>query len=364
MSTGKVRTAVVGAGKIGKWHAIALSQIEGAELTAICDLNEENARAVALESSAKMVSTDLAKLIADKAIDAVSICTDHGSHLRLVEMCAAGGVHCIVEKPLSIRLSDAQRMVEVAKAAGIICGTVFQRRYFPAAQRMKAAIAGGAIGQPTIADCTAFLDRDKAYFDMADWRGTWAGEGGGVLMNQAIHMVDLLQWMMGDAVEVYGRWATLRHGDYINVEDTTAAVVTFASGALATIQATTTVRPQFGFGLSVRGTTGDTLAIREMPELTVAVQDSWTLAEDGREPWERAGTPPSMFPDYHRAQLEDFIEAVRTGQQLAVPAEEGLKSMHIIKGIYLSQHRGRPVSLPLSQSDIAEVEKFDTTGWK
>jgi predicted dehydrogenase len=354
--------AVVGAGNIGRRHAKAITELSGAHLAAVCDIDAARARALAEQHGVSRHGTSLAGMLKQGGIDAVTICTDHGSHRRLLEICAASGVHCIVEKPLSIRLSEAMRMVETAKAAGITFGAIFQRRFVPAAQRMKAAIDAGRIGRVTSAECIAHLGRDSAYFAQADWRGTWAGEGGGALMNQAIHMVDMLQWMVGDALEIYGRWATLKHGDYSNVEDTTVATVSFANGALASIQALTTLDPAYGFRLAVHGTSGATLGLREWPELTQAVTDLWTLTDqpDPREPWELTGESRPGFPMFHRMQLQDFVDAIRAGRDPAVTGAEGLKALHMIKGIYLSQHRRMPVRLPLDADAIAEVETFDT----
>jgi predicted dehydrogenase len=360
-----LNVAVVGAGGIGKHHAEAIAGLNGATLTAICDIDPTRARALAEATGAPRHGADLSTMLTEGGIDAVSICTDHGSHRRLVDVCAKAGVHCIVEKPLSIRLSDAIRMVETAKVAGITMGAIFQRRFVPAAQRMKAAIVAGRIGAVTAAECIAHLGRDQAYFDQADWRGTWAGEGGGALMNQAIHMVDMLQWMVGDPVEIYGRWATLKHGAYANVEDTTVATVAFANGALASIQALTTLDPPYGFRLVVHGLSGATLGLREWPELTQAVTDPWTLEDqpDPREPWELTGETRPGFPMFHKVQLQDFVDAIRAGREPAVTGAEGVKALQMIKGIYLSQHRRMPVRLPLSDDDIAEVERFDTSGW-
>jgi predicted dehydrogenase len=359
-----LRMAVAGAGGIGERHAEAITQLDPAELVAVCDIDAGRASALAARFGAERHGTDLSALLADGGIDAVTICSDHGSHGLLLDKCAAAGVHCIVEKPLSIRLSEATRMVETAQRAGITFGAIFQRRFFPAAQRMKAAIEAGRIGPVTSAECIAHLGRDKAYFDRADWRGTWWGEGGGALMNQAIHMVDMLQWMVGDPVEIYGRWATLKHRDYATVEDTTVATVEFASGALATIQAITTLDPAYGFRLTVHGLNGATLGLREWPELTEAINDLWTLTDepDPREPWEFAGEERPGFPGFHRLQLQDFAQAILAGREPAVTGAEGLKALHIIKGIYLSHHRRLPVRLPLTADDIAEVEQFDTTG--
>src|SRR5260370_20647120 len=150
------------------------------------------------------------------------------------------------------------------------------RRFFPAAQRMHAAIKEGRIGRITVAECVALLGRDREYFARDAWRGTWKGEGGGALMNQAVHMIDMLLWMVGAPNEVYGRWAALKHGEYIDVEDSACAVVGFENGALATIVATTTlesIEKAPGFRLAVHGAGGFPVGMAESPELTQAITD-------------------------------------------------------------------------------------------
>jgi predicted dehydrogenase len=360
--TNSLSFAIAGAGGIGQRHAKAIASLHGAHLAAICDIDRGKAQALADQHGTKRIATDLKELLASGEIDAVSITSDHGSHAKLLEICAAAKVHAIVEKPLSTRLSEAVRMVETAAQAGITFGAIFQRRFFPAAQRMKQAVVDGRIGTITTAECIAHLGRDKAYFDRAGWRGTWAGEGGGSLMNQAIHMLDMLQWVVGFPDEIYGRWGTLRHGDYINVEDTAVATASFPNGALATIQAITTLNPAYGFRLAVHGTTGDTLGLKEWPELTEATTDLWTLkdAPDPRPAWEIAGESRPGFPEFHRLQLQDFADAIRAGRAPAVTGAEGIKALHMLKAVYLSQHRRLPVRLPLTPDDIAELETFDT----
>ena len=175
---------------------------------------------------------------------------------------------------------------------------------------MHAAIDEGSIGRVTVAECIALLGRDRAYFARDAWRGTWKGEGGGALMNQAIHMIDMLLWMVGVPNEVYGRWATLKHGDYIDVEDTACAVVRFREWRLASIVATTTlesIEKAPGFRLAVHGAAGILWGLSERPELTQAITDQWPFdprrrSTPGRRP--RAANPG--FPGFHSGSAARF----------------------------------------------------------
>lgn len=352
-----VRMAVVGAGVIGEEHAAAIAQLRGAELVAVCDLNAEKAQRLAEQHGVGRWGTDLRAMLAEGGIDAISVATNHGSHAPNLFDAADAGVHAIVEKPLSTKLSEATAMVDAADRAGIVFGAIFQRRFFPAAQQLKAAVAAGRIGEVTTAECLAHLGRDRAYYDSADWRGSWAAEGGGALMTQAIHMLDMLLWVVGTPVEVYGRWATLKHGDYIEVEDTAVATVEFENGALATIQAITTLDPAYGFELKVRGRSGATVGIREWPELTQAKIGDWTLdGDDPREAWETTDEVRKGFPEFHRVQLQDFVDALREGRPPAVTGSEGRDALALAKAIYLADRRRMPVRWPLTAEDVAEVE--------
>lgn len=342
---GKLRVGLVGCGSIGQRHAAALAAIDRVDFAACCDVAEDKARATAERFGVAQVYGDLGTLLASGRVDAVSICTPHPQHAPCLIAAAEAGIHAIVEKPLSTDLGEADRMVEAADRAGITFATIFQRRFFPAAQRIRKAIDEGRLGRVTMGECFARLGRDRAYFARDAWRGKWDTEGGGSLMNQAVHVIDMLQWYMGPVEEVYGRWATLKHGEYIEVEDTAVATLSFAGGALGIIEATTTYDPPFGFRVAVHGTSGATVSLLEQPELTQAANDVWTFSgeEDQRAAWEREEKGRPGFPEFHRLQLEDFAGAVLDGRAPAVTGVEGRKSLEIIQAIYESERSRRPV---------------------
>jgi UDP-N-acetyl-2-amino-2-deoxyglucuronate dehydrogenase len=281
----------------------------------------------------------------------VLVCTPHPAHAPVVVAAAEAGVHVLCEKPIAASLADADRMVEAADKAGITFGGIFQRRFWPASQRIRKAIDTGRIGTPTLGECATRLWRSADYYASDPWRGKWATEGGGVLMNQAVHAIDKFQWFMGPAVEVVGRYATLRHGDYIDVEDTAVATVVFQSGALGVIHAASTVNPGFGFRVAVQGDTGATVSVWENPEGVQGINDVWTVPgeESFRAVWEWEEKGKPGFPLFHVLQIQDFLRAILDQRPPAVTGAEAVKSLEIILAIYESSRTGQPVRLPMAR---------------
>jgi predicted dehydrogenase len=359
---GKVRFGLVGCGGIGAMHAKAIELIDEGELVAVCDIDLARAREIADEHAVSHVFGNVEAMLDAVALDAVTIATDHKRHFAPAMAAIERGVHAIVEKPITVSLEEAHRLLKAAHAHRVKLGGVFQRRFFPAAQRMHAAIGDGRIGRVTVAECIALLGRDRAYFARDAWRGTWKGEGGGALMNQAIHMIDMLLWMVGPPAEVYGRWAALKHGEYIDVEDSACAVVGFENGAMATIVATTTlesVEKAPGFRIAVHGAAGFTVALKEEPELTQAVTDQWPFdPEETVRAWAESEGGKSGFPGFHADQLQDFARAILEDREPTVTAVDAVRALEVIKGVYLSQARRRPVPLPMSPEDWAEADRL------
>lgn len=344
-----IRTGLIGCGKIARTHAAALNALPEADFIACCDTDEARATAFAQEHHVPRVFTDPAAMLGSGEIDAVVVCTPHPSHAALVILAAEHGVHVLCEKPMTIDLAEADRMITAADRAGITFGVVFQRRFWPAAQRIRAAIDAGRLGRLTLGECAVRIWRSRDYFASDPWRGTWANEGGGVLMNQAIHAVDQFQWFMGPAVEVSGRYATLLHGDYIDVEDTAVATVAFANGALGVIQAASTFQPDLGFRVAVHGDTGAAVSVWEQREGQQGINDVWTFPDedDHRLDWEREERGKPGFPSFHHLQLQDFLQAIATGREPMVTGTEARKSLEIILALYRSSQTGAPVRLPM-----------------
>lgn len=361
-----VRMAVVGCGKIGATHAAAIDSLPGVELVAMCDRTLGKAEALAAPYPGARAYDSMDRMLAECELGAVAVATDHKNHAEPAMQAIRAGVSVIVEKPLTTSLAEAQAMVDAAQEAGVMVGAIFQRRFFPAALRMREAIVAGRLGSIVAAECIAHLGRDRSYFERDAWRGSWAGEGGGVLLNQAIHMVDMLNWMVGTPVEVYGRWATIKHGDYIDVEDVASAVVTYDNGAIATIQAVTTFENGLasspsettdyrapGFRLAVHGTAGHSVGLVESPELSQAVTELWTFDGEAEEAerWRTQESGRTGFPEFHSHQIADFVDAIRAGRPPAVTGDDALRALEIVKGVYLSQVRRTPIALPMSDED-------------
>jgi UDP-N-acetyl-2-amino-2-deoxyglucuronate dehydrogenase len=349
MRSERVRVALVGCGKIAAIHAKALAALPEADFVACCDREIDRAADLAAQYGVPNVSDDVVDLFRSGMVDAALVCTPHPAHEPVVMAAADAGVHVLCEKPIATTLVEADRMIAAADRAGIKFGVIFQRRFWPSVQRMRAAIDAGKIGTPILGECAVRLWRGPDYFAMDPWRGKWATEGGGVLMNQAVHSIDHFQWFMGRAVEVSGRIATLRHGGYIDVEDTAVATVRFESGALGVIHASSTFQPAYGFRVAVHGDNGATISVWERNEGELGVNDVWSIPgeEALREQWLAEDDGKEGFPDYHILQIQEFLQAILADRDPAVTGAEARKSLEIILAIYESSRTSLPVPLPM-----------------
>ena len=222
----QVRTAIIGCGKVGRIHADALKSVPEAEFVAVCDSDAGRAAAFAGQYSVRPY-TDMGDLLKDSGAEAVILCTPHPLHAEPAIRAAEAGVHVLVEKPLAANLADCDAMLAAADKAGVKLGVVSQRRFFEPVRRMRAAIDAGKIGRPALGTFVMLSWRDEAYYRSDPWRGRWDTEGGGVLVNQSPHQLDLLQWFMGPIEEISGRWANVNHPS-VEVDDTAVAVIRFA----------------------------------------------------------------------------------------------------------------------------------------
>ncbi len=205
-----IRTALIGYGKVAHLHARALQHSAFGELIAVYGRNADKAGLFAQQYGIQPY-TDLAQMIHAEGIQAVIVCTPHPAHVESAVLAAELGVHVLVEKPLAANLADCDAMIGAADRAGVKLGVISQRRWYESARRVRDAIDAGKLGKPVLATVTMLGWRSKEYYESDGWRGTWAGEGGGVLVNQAPHQLDLLLWYMGEIAEVSGVWANLNH---------------------------------------------------------------------------------------------------------------------------------------------------------
>jgi UDP-N-acetyl-2-amino-2-deoxyglucuronate dehydrogenase len=325
VGTAELGMAVVGAGVAARYHARAIADAAGARLVAVG--RADAARAGETEAAFGVpCETSYESLLRRADVDAVCLCTPSGQHAAEAIAAARAGKHVLVEKPMALTLADADAMIVAAREAGVRLGVTFQRRTEPAYTSLRNALQAGELGRVVLAIVALPYVRTQAYYDDAPWRGTWDQDGGGVLMNQGIHLVDLLVWLLGDVEEVEARVATAAHR--IEVEDVVAANMRFASGALGTIAATTCAAPGFPHRVEVYGTRG-------------GVQ----VEGDGSAGATAAGAGASatgISATAHARLVADFVAAVREGREPLVSGEEGRRALAVVLAVYESARTGRP----------------------
>ena len=363
---GPVRFAIIGPGKGADLHARALAALPDAELVAVVGRDVGHARRFAAAHATRSFGS-VEEARSSVGAEALIVCTPHPHHATHALAGIGSGLHVLVEKPMALTTADVDRMIEAAKGRGVILGAVAQRRWYPTARRVKDALAAGKIGEPALGEVEVLGWRDAAYYAMDPWRGTWKGEGGGVLVNQAIHQIDLLVWFLGPVAEVYARWDNFNHPG-IAVEDSAVGLVRFASGALGSIVASNSQRPglharvhvhgRSGASVGVQTDSGSTFVAGVTTHVEPAINDLWTVPgeEDLPARWHiedaRAGADPLV--DYHRLQLADFAAAARSGGTPAVSGEDARLTVELLEALYRSQELAGPVRLrPGAQPRVA-----------
>ncbi|WP_458108620.1 Gfo/Idh/MocA family oxidoreductase [Arthrobacter sp. R3-55] len=357
------RVGIVGCGAISRNHLEALAALDNVLMVGVCDVDPERASATARTWGVPHAVTSVDELL-NLDLDIISVCTPHPTHEDVVLRAAAAGVNVLCEKPIATQLESAERMVAACNEAGVQLGVLFQRRFWPASQKIRAAIDDGTLGRAIMAQCSVMLHRAPDYYNRDAWRGTWETDGGGVLMSQAVHQIDLLQWYLGDVAEVYGKVNTYRHGDYIEVEDSATAVITFTSGAMATLQASTAVSPNLGIQLRITGETGASASLTEFPEGSDGRLDLWAVGErivvepvhpEGVEPNVDLSSINSQLIPFHKLQVKDFVQALESGTEPAITGNDALKSLRILLAIYESSRTGQPVRFAAVQPAHAAI---------
>lgn len=344
--------AVVGCGMISRFHARAIEHIRGAKLVACFDTYQPGVDRLSDEVGCRGYS-DLKQMLADPEVDVVNICTPSGAHMEAAVAAAKAGKHVVVEKPLEITLKRCDKIIKACEQNGVKLATIMPSRFSPANVALKKAIDQGRFGRLTLGDTYVKWWRSQEYYDSGGWRGTWALDGGGAYMNQAIHNVDLLYWFMGDVAEVQALTGTLAH-KRIEVEDTGVAAVRFKNGALGTLEATTSAFPGLLKKTEIHGTTGSVI-VEQDDILMWEFEKSRASDQALRDKFARKSTntggasdPSAISYVGHMEQLKDFIKSIRNDTTPTVDGKEGRKSVELILAIYKSSWTGRRVDLPLS----------------
>jgi UDP-N-acetyl-2-amino-2-deoxyglucuronate dehydrogenase len=353
--------SIAGCGKVAHLHAKAIQAIPDACLAGVWSRTYASAEDFASKYKTQAYS-DIAHMVTKNNIDLVIVCTPHPFHLYPAVEAAKAGANVLVEKPLSSNLHDCDSIIDICKANSVKLGVISQRRWYEPVKRVKDAIEQGKIGKPVLATVTMLGWRDKAYYDSDAWRGSWETEGGGVLVNQAPHQLDILLWYMGEVDEVYGIWRNLNH-PYIEVEDTALAIVKFKSGAIGNILVSNSQKPGIYGKVHVHGENGSSAGVQtDGGAMFIAgmtgvaeppVNDLWTIPgeESLLKDWIKQDTDTFNNCDpttrYMQYQIEDFLMAIKHNREPAVTGEAGRRTVELFTAIYRSSRDNKPVKFPL-----------------
>jgi UDP-N-acetyl-2-amino-2-deoxyglucuronate dehydrogenase len=343
--------AIVGCGMIAGFHLKALAEIEGARVVAVVDkVPAALDRFKEKHQLTCPLYNDLASALKNPEVDIVIVSTPSGAHMEPAVQAAQAGKHVVVEKPLEVTLERCDRVIQACDKNKVKLCTIFPSRFADANRTLKAAVSAGRFGRLTLGETTCKWWRTQEYYDQGGWRGTMALDGGGALMNQAIHNVDLLLWMMGPATHVAGFTALLAH-QRIEVEDTAVATLRFQSGALGVILATTSVHPGFPKTIAIHGDKGSAVIEQEdilqwtfNPEVP---EDKQVRARFAQKVGASGGSsdPSAISHAYHAMQLRDFVESIQANRPPMVDGREGRRAVEVILAVYEAQKTGRVVEI-------------------
>ncbi len=332
---GKVRFAIVGCGVISEMHFKGIEETEEAELVAVCDYDREVTDKVSKKYHVPGYY-NLEDLLKEDDIDVVSICTPSSLHAEQTILAAKARKHVLVEKPMAIHLKEIDRMIEACEENNVQLATVFPRRMSPQVQYVRDVIQEGRLGKLSLCSAYAKIYRSQEYYDSAGWRGTWEFDGGGAMMNQGIHTVDLLQWLTGPVSSLYGKARTVLRN--IEVEDTVTALLNFDSGAMGVIEITTTATLNQPQRIEIHGERGS---------IILKGDDITTFKIDGEDVELPQFEPFKVLPDGHEVQIRDMAKAIQEGRKPIVIGPDGRHSLEIILGTYESS--GNQVEISFSK---------------
>ena len=353
-------------------HAKAILNIPNARLAGVWSRTQKSASEFARLYKTKAYS-DISRMVIENDVDLVIVCTPHPYHRQPAIESAEAGANVLVEKPLASDLRDCDAIINACKVRYVKLGVISQRRWYPPVIRVRDAIVQGKIGKPVLATVTMLGWRDKAYYDSDAWRGTWKMEGGGVLVNQSPHQLDIMLWLMGEVDEVYGIWRNLNH-PYIEVDDTALAIVKFKSGALGNILVSNSQKPGIHGKVHIHGDNGASVGVQtDGGAMFIAgmtgvaeppVNDLWTVP--GEEHmlglWKKEDTDtfsncdPTVY--YMQCQIEDFINAIDLNSDPLVNGEAGRRTVELFSAIYRSTRDNAPVKFPLKPEPGADGRGF------
>lgn len=354
-----MRYALIGCGRISTNH-IKAAVNNKLEIVGVCDILPEKMEELLEKHELKNDNsihryTDYKELIAAEKPELISIATESGNHAEIALYCIESGINVIIEKPMAMSIADANKIIELAEEKHVKVSACHQNRFNVAVQELRKAVESGRFGKISHGSIHVRWNRNKGYYDQAPWRGTWAQDGG-ALMNQCIHGIDLLRWMMGDEVEeVYGATRQQFH-DYLEAEDVGMAVVKFKNGAIGTIEGTTNVYPKnleetlYVFGengtVKIGGTSTNNIDVWDFADETEADSKNKGLEE----------ATSNVYGNGHTSLFADVMAAIENDRKPYVDAVAGRNALEMILAIYKSQKTGQPVKLPLENFASTDME--------
>ena len=362
--------AILGCGKVAHLHAKAVENLTNAKLAGVWSRTTKTAETFATQYKVSYY-TEIEKLVKNEKVDLVIVCTPHPFHFDPVLEAANAGANILVEKPLASTLEDSDKIIEVCKNANVKLGVISQRRWYEPVKRVKDAIDSGKIGKPVFGTINMLGWRDKDYYDADEWRGTWKMEGGGVLVNQAPHQLDILLWFMGEIDEVYGQWKNLNH-PYIEVEDTAVAIVKFKNGGIGNIIVSNSEKPGIYGKVHVHGENGASLGVQTdggamfiagmSGILEPPINDVWSVPgeEEMLAKWVEEDSAhfnsidPMVY--YMERQIEDFLQAIKNNKEPLVTGEDGRRTVELFTAIYRSTRDNKPVKFPLQPENGKDMD--------
>jgi UDP-N-acetyl-2-amino-2-deoxyglucuronate dehydrogenase len=337
---------IIGCGVIAPFHGDSLVAAQGADIVACCDIVPAKARAFAEKYRVKHAYRSLEEMLKQDDVQAVCICTPSGLHAEHGIAAAQAGKHLMCEKPLDVTLRQIDALIAAADQNRVKLAGIFQRRTYATSRLVRQAVRGGKLGKLVLGDCYQKLFRSHGYYASADWRATWELDGGGALMNQGVHGIDLLLWIMGRVSQVTAYTRHLVRN--IPVEDTAVAILEYETGALGVVEGTTSVTPGESSRWEFHGDDGTII-------LTEAQITRWhcgTETEPPATPSVDAGgggvsDPTAIGAGGHMLLIQDFVNAIREDREPMIPGREARRAVELILAVYQSQCEGRPVTLPL-----------------
>lgn len=341
----KVGYGIIGCGVIAPWHARAFKNIAEAKLVAVCDIIPEKAEKLKTDFEAEYAYTDYREMLARDDIHIVSISTPSGMHADIGIDAAMAGKHILTEKPIDINLVKIDKLIQTCDVQNVKLACIFQRRTSNLWKLVKRTVDEGKLGKMVLASAYLKYFRSQEYYDSADWRGTWALDGGGALMNQGVHLVDILRWIMGPVDTIFAFADHLARK--IEVEDTAVASMRFKSGAFGTLEGTTSVMPGMAHRMEFHGEKG-----------TIAVDGEkivrWDVPGDDKEEvlkgledkvGDASSDPTAIGADGHQQQIADLIAAAKEDRDPMISGREARNAVELILAVYQSAKSGQPVKL-------------------